>query len=566
MADYIYIMESRLTPEQQRGVTLVQEVARAHGMNIYLVGGVVRDIISGASIRDLDFAVQGNALKLVKDLEKAGAIIEGTDEHLRTVYVLLPGNLRGEVTSARSEVYDKPGKPPEMSPATINEDVRRRDFTMNAMALSLNPGSRGLLLDPFNGVADIESKLIRILHNYAFLEEPSRLIRATRFCARFDWQFEERTQARYDAAKENKYIEQVNRKLLGHEIEQVAHENDPLKVMRALEKEGWLAELHPHWSVSKVDVPGLNHLMKIRQQLLDLSYTLDAGPAVMYFITNKMNTNDVHALQTAIHRKAFVTAWKHLEDDARDFAKKLTGKDAALPSQAWKMLQSTKPETILFTAATTKNSAAARKIQDFLGKWRQVRTRLPLPEMAELRITPELPEYPKLADEVFLMLLDGKLKSHTETINFLKPYSPPEPVAPPPPVRRGRGAKKAAKVTPSVDGGAAPVKGKRGRKPGSGAATANGNQKEGAMDDQGNPTTPLEKAAVAVGKAVGSVVKAVTPEKKANASEKPAVAAKKRSKPAAKKTAAKKPIKKNAAKKPAPKKKAAVKKPAKKRK
>jgi tRNA nucleotidyltransferase/poly(A) polymerase len=88
MADYIYIMESRLTPEQQRGVTLVQEVARAHGMNIYLVGGVVRDIISGASIRDLDFAVQGNALKLVKDLEKAGAVIEGTDEHLRTAYVL----------------------------------------------------------------------------------------------------------------------------------------------------------------------------------------------------------------------------------------------------------------------------------------------------------------------------------------------------------------------------------------------------------------------------------------------------------------------------------------------
>src|SRR6266404_1655024 len=292
MADYIYIMESRLTPEQQRGVTLVQEVARAHGMNIYLVGGVVRDIISGASIRDLDFAVQGNALKLVKDLEKAGAVIEGTDEHLRTVYVLLPGNLRGEVTSARSEVYDKPGKPPEMSPATINEDVRRRDFTMNAMALSLNPGSRGLLLDPFNGVADIESKLIRILHNYAFLEEPSRLIRATRFCARFDWQLEERTQARYNAAKENNYIEHLNKRLVGHEIEQIAHENDPLKVMKALEREGWMEYLHPHWNSSKVDTTGLHDLLKVRQQLVEAGYTLESGPAVMYFLTSKLNKND----------------------------------------------------------------------------------------------------------------------------------------------------------------------------------------------------------------------------------------------------------------------------------
>src|SRR3954467_7944007 len=109
MADYIYIMESRLTPEQQRGVTLVQEVARAPGMNVYLVGGVVRDIISGSSIRDLDFAVQGNALKLQKDLEKAGAIVEGVDEALKSLYVSMPGNLRGEITSTRSETYDKPG-------------------------------------------------------------------------------------------------------------------------------------------------------------------------------------------------------------------------------------------------------------------------------------------------------------------------------------------------------------------------------------------------------------------------------------------------------------------------
>src|SRR3954467_8266571 len=493
MADYIYIMESRLTPEQQRGVTLVQEVARAHGMNIYLVGGVVRDIIGSASIRDLDFAVQGNALKLVKDLEKAGAVIEGTDENLKTVWVLLPGNLRGEVTSARSEVYDKPGKAPEMSPATINEDVRRRDFTMNAMALSLNPGSRGLLLDPFNGVADIESKLVRILHNYSFLEEPSRLIRATRFCARFEWTLEERTQTRYNAAKENDYISHVNRKLLGHEIEQVAHEIDPLKVMKALEREDWLKVLHPHWSVAKVDVPGLNHLLKIRQQMVNLGYTIESGPAVMYFLTAKMNSTDCHALEAAIPRKSFVQAWKGLEDDAKDFAKRLMAKEIATNSQAWKFLQAAKPETLLFTAATTKNGSVTRRINDFFGKWRDIKKRLPLPEMAELRITTELPEYPKLAEEVFLLLLDNKLKSQAEIIKFLKPYSPPEPVAPPPPPRRGR-AKKA------VDG----VKAKRGRKPATVAP------KEGVMVDEfGNPT-PLEEAAAAVGKAVGSVVKAAS--------------------------------------------------------
>src|ERR1700757_2852361 len=128
------------------------------------------------------------------------------------------------------------------------------------MALSLNPGSRGLLMDPFNGAADIEAKLIRVLHNYAFVEDPSRLIRATRFAARFHWPLEERTQQRYDAAKENKYIDHIARGAIGHEIAQLAHEDDPLNVVRALEREDFLKVLHPHWTVAKVDVSGLTQL------------------------------------------------------------------------------------------------------------------------------------------------------------------------------------------------------------------------------------------------------------------------------------------------------------------
>src|SRR5256885_13406233 len=97
MADYIYIMESRLTPEQQKGVRLVQDVARMHEMNIHLVGGVVRDIIGGATIPGLDFAVAGKAPELGKDLGKAGAIIEGTDEKGEKGFLVLPRKFRGGV-------------------------------------------------------------------------------------------------------------------------------------------------------------------------------------------------------------------------------------------------------------------------------------------------------------------------------------------------------------------------------------------------------------------------------------------------------------------------------------
>src|SRR5438445_12240162 len=110
MADFIYLMETRLSPNQQRAVALVTDVARAHEMNIFLTGDAVRDIISGFIIRDLDFSVQGNALKLHKDLEKTGVETEATDEGPRTVMLLLPGNVRADDASARSQRCAKPNR------------------------------------------------------------------------------------------------------------------------------------------------------------------------------------------------------------------------------------------------------------------------------------------------------------------------------------------------------------------------------------------------------------------------------------------------------------------------
>jgi tRNA nucleotidyltransferase (CCA-adding enzyme) len=463
MADYIYTIEIRLTPDQLKGVGLVQEVARAAGMNLYLTGGAIRDIISGFTIRDLDFTVQGNPLKLQKDFEKVGARITAVEEDIRSIFLALPGNARAEVSMARTERFEKTGKPPLVMPATIHEDLRRRDFSVNAMALSLNEGSRGLLLDPFNGVADIEAKLIRILHNYSFLEDPSRLIRATRFSARFHWPLEERTQARYDAAKEGKYIEHILRSSIGHEIAALAHEDDPLNVVKMLEKEGWLEILHPRWTSAKVDLNGINALMKTRQQMVDLGYTPDAGPAVMYFLTAHFPDKDVAEIQKLIPRKDLVEAWRDIEDHAKELAKRLMGKEAATPSRTWQLLSSARPEMVLFLAVTAKQQAVEQKIKNYLTKWRQIQQKIPLPEMTELLITPQLPEYSKIAHDVFMLLLDGKLRSRTETLKFLKPFAPPPPPPPPAP-RRGRGAKAAAEAAAANAAQQAAKPGPKGKK------------------------------------------------------------------------------------------------------
>jgi tRNA nucleotidyltransferase (CCA-adding enzyme) len=534
MADFIYLMETRLLPDQQRALALVTDVVRAHEMNVFLTGGAVRDIISGFVIRDLDFSVQGNALKLQKDFEKAGAVTEGVDETTRTVMLLLPGNVRAEVTSARSERYDKPGRPAEIIPGTIYDDMRRRDFTVNAMAFSLNPGSRGLLTDPFNGMADIELKVLRVLHNYAFYEEPSRLIRATRLAARFHWTLEERTQARYDAAKENNYIENISDRARGHEIEQLAHEENPVEILKALEKEGWLSVLVPHLSVAKVDSAGLTQMFKVKQQLQELGLNPDSSPIVMYFLTRKLAEKDVSAMQKLIPNKGFVERWRNLEDDTRDFAKRLLAKELNQPSATWKFLMQSRPETVLFADITSRPAAVQQKLKNFLAKWPQFRQKLPFPEMPEMRITPEHPEYKKILDEAFLLLIDGKLRSHNEIVKFLTPYSPPEPPPPPPPPRRGRGAKKEGAAE-----GTAQAPKKRGRKPKSavvGAAPGAPVAGQAAV----TPQVAAQPASAPAAKAGSASAKAAAVPAPGKAAPPPAKSASP-AKPASKKPASKKP-------------------------
>ena len=490
---------------------LVQDVARAAGMNIYLTGGAVRDIISGFPIRDLDFTVQGNPLKLQKELERAGSVLGGADDDFEVVYVTLPGGVRAEISSARLERYEKTGKPPVITPATIIEDLRRRDFTVNAMALSLNPGSRGLLMDPFNGAADIEAKLVRILHNYAFVEDPSRLIRASRFSARFQWPFEERTQARYDSAKENNYIEYISHRSVGYEIEQLAYEDDPLNVVRVLEKEGWLKVLSPHWTTAKVDTNNLSALMKTRQQMVDLGYAPDPAPAVLEFLTAKLTEKETADIRKMIPRRDLAQAWRDLGLHAKELAKRLTGKEAATPSRTWKLLSGARQDMVLYLAVTSRQQAVEQKIKNFFTKWRQVQQKIPLPEMTELLITPQLPEYPKIAEEVFMLLLDGKLRSHTEIVKFLKPLAPPPPPPPPPP-RRGRGAKAAAAAAQSAPATPAAAAGK---KKGKGAAPAPAPVAKTPATAKAVPAAPQKSVPVAPTKQPASAkTKRIAPPKK----------------------------------------------------
>jgi tRNA nucleotidyltransferase (CCA-adding enzyme) len=557
MADYIYLLESRLTPAQREALRRIRDVARTHGLTVFLVGGAVRDLTSGVAIRDLDVAVQGNALKLRKDLEKIGARVVGTNETFQSLHLDFPGGVRVEVSATLSIAYPKPGKPVART-AGILDDLRSRDFTANAMAVSLNEGSYGLLMDPLNGIADIENRELRLVSNYGFIEDPSRMIRASRLSARLGWILEERTQQRYETGKAENYIDALGSWERGYELEEIFHEEDPLRIARRLESEGWLKLLFPQWSSAKANEPELERLRDLAGELIVAGIFPDPSAALFPLLTAKLGSKETAELKHAFARPGFVEEIESLEARTKALAAQLGSKEFSAPSAAWKLLFAADPQAVLSLDFGTKSATLRQKFEQFFKEWPQARNRIPYPLMQEMRITTELPGYNELVEKLFFAIMDRQLETPEAMRAFLEPYSPPAP--PPPPNLRRRPAKRESRATKKTPKPAPPPPAEGAAVVASAVAAKTAKAAPEKVATKPAPAPAKKAAAPAPAKAPAKSVQAHVPAKKVAA--KPAPKSTKKALPVLKhaaKAAKKAPAKKAHAKKPLPKPKKATK-------
>src|SRR5665213_888230 len=440
MPDYIQLLESKLSPNEKQALNAMTDVPRARKITVFLTGGAVRDIVSGASVRDLDITVHANPLKFKKDLEHAGFSITGQHEPSQTLYLRFGKQARMEISAARSETFPKTARP-EYAPASILDDLRRRDFTANAMALSLNEGSWGLLLDPLNGAADISMRHLRLVSNYGFLEDPIRMVRAIRFLSRTGWDMEERTKARYDNAKAEGVISAITAVQRGYELEEIGYEEEPVQVLKALESEGWMEHLSPAWTSRSADVAGLDRLHERFVQLLMAGLHPDPSAAQFRLLTAKLSPAHLSGLKRLFVRKDLIEEADALDKEAKKVLQQMTAKDAAKPSQLWKLLHSVKPEAVLWLFFTGKGAAIQNKFENFFTKWPEARQKIPNAILQDMRILPDVAGYDELLDKLTFAYMDAELPNDEAIRKFAEPYSPP---APPPPVivRRSRAVKR----------------------------------------------------------------------------------------------------------------------------
>lgn len=241
-----------LPPRLLEVLTTAGELAAADGMRAFLVGGAVRDVLLGRPVEDVDVVVEGNGMLLAGRLAKAFGGRSHPHEPFLTAAVHLPEDVRVDVATARTEFYRRPAALPEVETSAIRQDLYRRDFTINAMAMSLAPGHLGELLDFFGGRRDIERRVVRVLHSLSFLDDPTRVLRAVRFTTRLGFGIAAETRHLIGVAVGEGVFARLSGERLRDELAELLEEDHPAEALGELAGLSVFEAVFPGvaWSVS----------------------------------------------------------------------------------------------------------------------------------------------------------------------------------------------------------------------------------------------------------------------------------------------------------------------------
>lgn len=426
MSDYMFMLESHLSADQRRVVGEVQAAATQANMNVFLTGGAMRDMLGGFPIVEIDFTAEGNALKLGQTIaKKTGARIVSEDDNRKISRLLFPGGVQAAIGMARVEKYSKPGAKPSVKPATIHEDLRGRDFTINSIALSLNPASRGLLLDPNNGVGDLEHKELRAVSNYTLYDDPIRLLRLIRFKVRLGFTIGERTKMQYDNAREAKLETHIPAADLLEELRHIANEPNCADVIRELSEEKLLPLFSPTLANPKLTFSGLQKLQKARQVVpFGVDLRLETMGLFLYFLTEEMPVKEKAAFtkSSGISKKE-VDLWQKLEVRSKKLERDLKSAKLQKPSKVYLALHSAPGDEILFLLAHSQQRLVHDRIKNYLQKYLPSALEVTEKDVLATGVKPGTPKFQKAREQLIVTKLDARPKK----------VPPPEPVPAPGP-------------------------------------------------------------------------------------------------------------------------------------
>ena len=369
------------------------------GQRVYLVGGVVRDLFLGYPNFDLDLVVEGDAVKLAQQ------VAESSQANLLAHRRFGTAKLRYEdftldMATARKETYAEPGALPAVTPGTLKDDLLRRDFSINAMAISLAANDYGELVDPYQGKNDLERRLIRILHSESFSDDATRILRAVRYQQRLCFELEAQTAQLLK--RDIPMLDTISGDRIRHELELIFKEKQPEFVINRLGELGVLQGINPFlkgggWIAEKFDRA---RRLKKPTQLPSLYFCL---------LIYSFSETGVEQFLARLNITAKLS--RAIRDTLRLKTKlPLLGKSPLKPSEIYYLLREYESVAVQANAIASDTSMVHHHLQLFLTKLRYVRTSLDGEELKRLGISAG-PEMGKVLQVLHKAKLDGEVRT-----------------------------------------------------------------------------------------------------------------------------------------------------------
>lgn len=370
------MMEERLPANILKLLKQLGQVADELQMNAFVVGGFVRDLLLRQENLDVDVVVEGDAVAFARGyVERHGARFR-THQKFKTAMLIFPDGFKVDVATARTEYYEHPAALPRVELSSIKLDLYRRDFTINTLAIRLNASFFGELLDFFGGQRDIKDRIVRVLHNLSFVEDPTRVLRAVRFEKRFGFRIGKHTLNLIQNALSLGILEKVEGRRLWHELQTILQEKRPLPVMERLEELRVLGAIHPKLSFPQ---PKRAIFQEVEgalawYDLLDLEEPVGAWKVYLLALVDQLTDAEVRELLDRLGFQAREVESVASEKRAGDRAlRRIHSSSRLSPSQIFALLKPFSLETLLYLVAKGKDRQAKKRISQFIAKDRFVR-------------------------------------------------------------------------------------------------------------------------------------------------------------------------------------------------
>ncbi len=393
-------------------------VAESLGFSAYLVGGSVRDLLLGKQNLDIDLVIEGDGIRFAYILaEQINARVK--PHHKFGTAQVKRGALRIDIATARTEYYESPAALPKVETSSIKKDLYRRDFTINTLAIRLNPNDFGLLIDFFGGQRDLKEKTIRVLHNLSFVEDPTRSFRAIRFSERFGFRLSRHTAFLMKSAIEMNLFDKLSGTRLYEELLLSFNETSPVLTLRRLSDHGLLKVIHERIVFNKQLERDLESTAETLAwyNLLYLDQKIEKG--MLYLMTLLSHLNDQERADALARLSTPPKARNIILEGVRQQREILAGLPARDPVSLYNLLSERELEIILFSMASTGDAAKKRDISHFLVELRKVRPILKGTDLRKLGMH-EGPIYSEILHELLNQKLAGKLNTAEDEIDFVR--------------------------------------------------------------------------------------------------------------------------------------------------